>query len=154
MQNKTSLNKDITIREMTLQDISSVLSIERRSFSLPWSYWIFFQELTFPERYYIVAELEGEIVGYAGMSWVLDEGHITTIAVRSEHRRRGIGSLLLKKLIERARKESLSFLTLEVRESNVAAQNLYKKHGFFVEGVRKRYYSRPQEDAIIMTLIL
>lgn len=154
MLNKKKQECDCKIRKMQLHDIADVIKIEERSFTSPWSYWIFFQELITPERFYIVAEVDGELVGYAGLMWVLDEGHITTIAVKQAFRRKGIGSKLLETLIQKAKSLNLSFLTLEVRESNKAAQKLYEKFGFKIEGVRKKYYTRPQEDALIMTLYL
>lgn len=144
----------VSLRKMRISDIPEVLKIEESSFPTPWSYWLFFQELISPQRYYIVAVKEGKIVGYAGMSWVKDEAHITTIAVVKNERRKGIGSMLLEKLIDRAKELKLKFLTLEVRESNVAAQCLYLKHNFKVEGRRIGYYSNPREDALIMTLYL
>lgn len=144
--------KKIKLREMKLNDIPAVVKLEESSFPTPWTYWIFFQELVSPQRFYIVAELEGKIIGYAGMSWVLDEGHITTLAVAREYRRQGIGSKLLEQLIKKARALGLRYLTLEVRESNIPAQKLYYKYGFVVEGKRRRYYLNPREDAVIMTL--
>lgn len=146
------LKKKIKFREMRLNDIPAVVKLEESSFPTPWTYWIFFQELISPQRFYLVAELGGEVIGYAGMSWLLDEGHITTLAVDREHRRQGIGSMLLEKLIDRARSLGLRYLTLEVRESNIPAQKLYHKYGFVVEGKRHRYYYNPREDAVIMTL--
>lgn len=145
---------EVSIRNMRLQDIPEVLRVEKSSFTTPWSYWIFFQELVSPDRYYIVAETQGRLAGYAGMQWVIDEGHITNIAVKPLYRRKGIGSELLASLIKKAREKNLKFLTLEVRESNQAAINLYKKFGFKVEGVRKNYYLNPTENGIIMTLYL
>jgi len=144
----------VKIRSMTLKDINEVVNIEKQVYTWPWSPWIFFQELIAPERYYVVAEVGGQIIGYAGLQWVLDEGHVTNIAVRKEWQRRGIGSLLLENLIVKAKKLNLKFLTLEVRASNRAALSLYKKFGFVVEGIRKNYYVKPTEDAIIMTLYL
>lgn len=144
--------KEINFREMRLNDIPAVVKLEESSFPTPWTYWIFFQELVSLQRYYLVAEHEGEIIGYAGMSWVLDEGHITTLAVAEKHRRQGLGGMLLERLIDKARKLRLAYLTLEVRESNIPAQKLYHKYGFVVEGRRLRYYLNPREDAVIMTL--
>lgn len=144
----------VKIRPMTLRDIDEVVKIEKQVYTWPWSPWIFFQELIAPDRYYFVAEAEGQIIGYAGLQWVLDEGHITNIAVRKEWQRRGVGSLLLENLISKAKKLNLKFLTLEVRASNKAAQKLYKKYGFVIEGIRRNYYVKPLEDAVIMTLYL
>jgi ribosomal-protein-alanine N-acetyltransferase len=93
----------------------------------------------------------GRIVGYAGMWLVLDEAHITTIAVRGTHRGRGLGELLLASSITAAGEMGSDRVTLEVRVSNAVAQNLYRKYGFREEGVRPRYYSDNNEDAYIMT---
>lgn len=139
---------------MGFRDISAVVAIESQSFTHPWTYWLFFQELFSPQRYYIVAEKERKIVGYAGMGWVLGEGHITTIAVEEKERCAGIGSTLLDNIISEALNVGLIFLTLEVRESNIPAQKLYKKFGFQIEGKRRGYYDSPKEDAVIMTLYL
>lgn len=154
MQSNQEEKLNYRIREMQLHDIPAVARIESLTFASAWSYWIFFQELITPERYYIVAEIEDKIIGYAGLSWVLDEGHITTLAVKEDFRRKKIGSKLLETLIKKAKEIGLSFVTLEVRESNTPAQELYKKFGFCVEGVRRKYYTKPQEDALIMTLYL
>lgn len=142
------------IRKMQLKDIDEVLEIENESFTMPWSKWIFTQELLSPGRYYVVAESDRQILGYAGMQWLFDEGHITNIAVRQKWRRKGIATALLSHIIERSRKLELKFITLEVRVSNVAAINLYKKFGFVIEGTRLRYYTNPVEDGLIMTLYL
>lgn len=144
----------LLIRKMKINDIPAVLKMEKEVFSMPWSSWIFIQELLAPERFYIVAEVEGNLIGYAGMQWVLDEAHITTLAVKKEWRRKGIGSKLLEELIKKAKEKDLKFLTLEVRASNYPAINLYKKFGFVIEGTRRRYYVNPTEDGLIMTLRL
>lgn len=94
----------------------------------------------------------GHIVGYSGMWLVLDEAHITTIAIRQAHRGEGLGELLLVSMIEAAAEMGSQRITLEVRISNTAAQNLYTKYGFRMEGIRKRYYSDNNEDAYIMTV--
>ncbi len=94
---------------------------------------------------------EGRIVGYAGMWIMIDEAHITTIAVRHDWRRHGFGELLLASLIESASELAAHRMTLEVRVSNEAAQSLYRKYGFRQEGIRPRYYSDDNEDAYIMT---
>ncbi len=92
----------------------------------------------------------GTIVGYAGMWLMVDEAHITTIAVRPEYRGRGLGELLLMGLFEKALEFNARWLTLEVRVSNTVAQNLYRKYTFHAEGIRKGYYSDNNEDAVIM----
>ena len=96
----------------------------------------------------------GEAVGYVGLMYVLDEGYLSNVAVSPEGRRRGIGDMLIEELLRRALAKKLSFVTLEVRESNLTAQALYRKHGFTEVGRRKKYYDRPTEDAILMTRFL
>jgi [ribosomal protein S18]-alanine N-acetyltransferase len=97
------------------------------------------------------SEKAGHIVGYAGMWLMIDEAHVTTIALRNEWRGKGLGELLLVSLISISQDMGASRMTLEVRVSNVTAQNLYKKYGFHEEGLRRRYYSDNNEDAYIMT---
>ncbi|MDR0272542.1 MAG: ribosomal protein S18-alanine N-acetyltransferase [Clostridiales bacterium] len=91
-----------------------------------------------------------EVLGHAYMRHIVNEGHITNLAVRKSHHRRGIGTLLVNGLISAAQEREMIGLTLEVRAGNIAAIKLYEKHGFKAEGIRKNYYSQPTEDGIIM----
>lgn len=102
--------------------------------------------------YYFAAFLGADFVGHAGFTAVADEGYITNVAVLPQFRRNGAATELTKALIAKAKELKLSFLTLEVRKSNSAAIALYEKHGFVRVGLRKRFYSEPAEDALIMTL--
>lgn len=164
-----------TVEPMTAADLDEVLAIEQRSFAQPWSARSFLSELALPYAVYLVArpvtptperghdraprfwpcqkrervELRRPVVGYGGMQVILDEGHITTLAVHPDYRRRGIGAWLLLNLVERARERGVVRLTLEVRVSNHGAQRLYEAFGFRVEGRRLRYYG-DGEDAWIM----
>ncbi len=97
---------------------------------------------------------EQELVGYAVLEWVLDEGSLTDIAVLKTHRGQGIGKLLMKELLKAAKEQELQFVTLEVRQSNTPAINLYTSYGFEHVGKRPRYYSDPTEDAVLMTKYL
>ncbi|MDP4092475.1 MAG: ribosomal protein S18-alanine N-acetyltransferase [Bacillota bacterium] len=136
---------------MTIEHIDDVMVVENLSFSIPWSKESFFQEVTGNTfARYITAKVNGRVIGYAGMWKVFDEGHITNVAVHPEFRGTGIGSALIEYLMEVARKENITSMTLEVRRSNIAAQRLYNKYGFKVEGYRKGYYSDNREDALIM----
>lgn len=144
----------IKIRRMRVKDLKRICRIESSSFTFPWTYWLFFQEVVSPQRYYIVAELDDFVIGYAGMNWVTDEGHITTLAVDENYRNKGIGSALLRQLILKAEEKNLKYLTLEVRETNIGAQQLYMKHNFVVEGKKPQYYRNPSEDGVVMTLHL
>jgi ribosomal-protein-alanine N-acetyltransferase len=99
---------------------------------------------------YIVAKKDGKVVGYGGMWAVLNEGHITNIAVHPDYRRQKIGEKVVQAMVDRAHKEGIDRLTLEVRKSNDAAIQLYKRFGFKECGVRKGYYADTKEDALIM----
>jgi ribosomal-protein-alanine N-acetyltransferase len=101
---------------------------------------------------YFVAVKNGEYIGHGGFTTVLDECYITNIAVSPKHRREGVGTAILLKMIDDCKQKNAAFLTLEVRDSNKAAISLYEKYGFEVSGRRKNFYSDPKEDAIIMTL--
>jgi ribosomal-protein-alanine N-acetyltransferase len=141
----------IVIEDMTLDDIDPVQAVERASFPVPWPANAFKHELTQNKNaHYIVAREGDHIVGYAGLWLSLDEAHITTFAVLPEYRRRKIGERMLLSLFDRAEKLGAEWLTLEVRASNLPAQRLYEKYGFRPAGIRRRYYSDNNEDAIIM----
>lgn len=145
---------EVRIRPLGLKDLDEVLLIEECSFRPPWSRSTFLSELEEKNRHYIVAEKEGKIIGYAGLYYFFEEGHITTMAVAPDWRRKGVGKLLLAHLIEKSIEIGLKELSLEVRESNRVAQEMYQEFGFRVLARRKRYYVQPIEDAIIMILKL
>lgn len=136
---------------MNESDLNRVAAIERECFSDPWSREAYFGILGNPSYAVWCAEESGQVIGFAAMQWVLDEGYICNIAVMEEHRRKGAAHRLIDALCKTAGEQNLSFLTLEVRESNLAARNLYERHGFRIEGRRKNYYQSPPEDAILMT---
>ena len=139
------------IRPMELSDAGKVTEIGKQSFSHAWSYQAVCDSLNNPhERTYVCCEAE-ELYGFLNIACVLDEGGINNIAVSPEHRRKGVGDLLLDHLDEEAKKLGLSFMTLEVRVSNAPAIALYEKHGFKNVGLRKRFYTKPVEDAVLMT---
>lgn len=138
------------IEKMTEADIEVVAAIERASFADPWSVQSFQTELQQNRlATYYVARLAGEVIAYIGAWLIIDEAHITTLAVAEPYRCRGIATDLLKTLIAKARDEGIKCLTLEVRPSNTGARIFYEKHGFRTLGRRKRYYQ--DEDALIMT---
>jgi len=142
---------EVYIRPMQLADIPAVLDIERRSFPTPWSENAFRTELTRNDMaHYIVVCSGAAIIGYAGMWLVLNEAHITNIAIAPSYRGRGVGSRLLMALMERARRAGINEMTLEVRVSNQAAQILYGRYGFLPKGLRRGYYTDTNEDAIVM----
>lgn len=141
----------IDIAPMSPADIPVVLEIERRSFPTPWPRDAYVHELENNRTaIYLVARREGIVVGYAGMWVVLDEAHITTIAVDPPQRGQGIGEALLIAMIDRASERGSRWIQLEVRRSNTVAQALYRKYGFRDVGVRRNYYSDNSEDAIVM----
>ncbi len=137
---------------MTLADLPAVQAIERESFTTPWPPHAYRTELeTNRLAHYIVARSDREVIGFAGMWLMVDEAHITTFAVRSDWRRQGVGERLLLALIDLARARGAHEATLEVRPSNTPARRLYEKYGFRPVGIRPRYYSDNNEDALIMT---
>jgi [ribosomal protein S18]-alanine N-acetyltransferase len=141
----------VSIKPMRLDDINSVLEIEQMSFPTPWPRDAYHHELKDNRlACYLVARGFQRVLGYAGMWVILDEAHVTTIAVDPLHRRRRIGERLLVALIDEAMRRGARWVTLEVRKSNLGAQTLYRKYGFKDIGIRKGYYSDNREDAIVM----
>ena len=135
------------------EHLDQLEAIERLCFPLPWSRQLLAELLEMENAYPIAAvDGEGRVLGYVSLQTVLDEGSINNLAVLPEYRRRGIASALLEELRKIAEEKELAFLTLEVRSSNEAAIALYAKHGYRQAGRRKNYYTRPNEDAILMTL--
>lgn len=142
---------EFNIISMTLEDVDEVAEVEKECFYTAWTKEDFVKEMTENElAVYVVAKSEGKIIGYAGMWHIVDEGHITNIAVLPEYRRYGVGSSLVQKLLDISEERNIVGLTLEVRIGNTIAQKLYSKYGFKAEGIRKRYYSDTGEDAVIM----
>ena len=143
---------NIKIGKMEIEDIDDVMEVERKSFTIPWSRASFEQEiLDNKHAVYITAKHNHKVVGYSGMWCVVDEVHVTNIAVHPDYRRMGIGKLLIEEMIRFANEMNMHSMFLEVRESNITAQKLYRKLGFKVTGRRKKYYSDDQEDALLMT---
>lgn len=132
--------------------IPQIAELERLSFSVPWTEEMLLEELESMTSSVIAAvDNERNVLGYASLTVVLDEGYINNIAVQRKYRRMGLGSDLLGVFIRFAQAQNLSFLTLEVRDTNLAARSLYGKFGFREVGRRKNYYDKPCEDAILMT---
>ena len=142
---------DVIIRQATVEDVDDIYEIETLCFPDPWSRDALIYEFTEnPRAFYIVAELDEKVVGYAGLWWIADEGHITNVAVKPGYRNRHIGEGIINVMIDFTTQEGIKHHTLEVRPSNTAAINLYQKFGFRTEGVRKEYYANNKEDALIM----
>lgn len=136
---------------MDEEDLDRIMEIEVESFTTPWPKESFLLEITKNQlARYIVAEVDGLVVGYGGIWLVLDEGHITNIAVAKEYRGLGVGKKLIEGLISLCKDGGITAMTLEVRKSNIIAQNLYKSYGFVEAGIRPNYYTDVNEDAIIM----
>lgn len=147
----TGNEEKLVIRRMLLQDLEQVLFVEHRAFTAPWSRQAFLGELVENRlARYIVAEYDRRIVGYGGLWMIMDEGHVTNIAVDPDFRGRKFGDRLLQALMSMCAAGGGSKMTLEVRVSNNVAQRLYHKYGFERVGVRKGYYTDNKEDAIIM----
>ncbi|MCT4786907.1 ribosomal protein S18-alanine N-acetyltransferase [Exiguobacterium aestuarii] len=141
---------DVKIRRMTWLDVEEVTKVEEASFSIPWTKEAFMNEMLRNEQaIYFVAVYDKRVIGFVGVWQIVDEGHITNIAVLPEFRGQGIGNQLLAELVAFAKSKGLVGLTLEVRVSNVGAQKLYEQFGFTQAGRRRRYYQDNNEDAYI-----
>jgi [ribosomal protein S18]-alanine N-acetyltransferase len=141
----------VRVEPMRRRHLRSVLRIEQQVYPRPWSASLFMSELALRStRAYYVARIGRELVGYAGMMMTLDEAHVTTIAVDPRRHRSKIGTRLLLVLVREAIARGATAITLEVRMSNVGAQDLYRRFGFGPVGVRKNYYQEVNEDALVM----
>ncbi len=138
------------ITSMTAADLDAVAGLERQVFTYPWSREMFRRELLRADGNYLVARNGDEVIGYLGLVWILDEGHVTTISVRPECRHRGVAKALMLRMLDFLAGSEVRWLTLEVRKSNRAAINMYHHFGFRVRGERKKYYLDNYEDAYIM----
>ncbi len=142
--------KEIQIRAMEREDVDAVSRLEEETFSMPWSREAFLEMITKEDAAYYVAESDGEIVGGCGVLMVAGEGNITNVAVAEKMRNQGIGTKMVRYLMEKGTQSGLSAYTLEVRVSNAAAIHVYEKLGFCSEGIRPNFYEKPVEDAMIM----
>ncbi len=140
----------LRIRGMTLDDLGSVVAIERASFGVPWTSSTFRSLLGRPGTGMWVAEVGGEVVGYAVVWAVLDQAELGNVAVGSAFRRRGIAGRLVETVVGWLEAQGVKEVFLEVRETNHGAQALYAAHGFEPVGRRKGYYSHPREDALVL----
>lgn len=140
----------ITVRLAEREDIASIVKLEKVCFSEPWSEEFILSSLKNGTKFF-VAQKGNAVLGYAGISCIVDEGYITNIAVFPEHRNKGVATALLNRIFALAEDLSLAFVSLEVRVSNLGAVSLYEKEGFKTEARRPNFYTNPQEDAYIMT---
>ena len=150
MKEKQMEKNNITVREMTYDDIDEVLRIENNSFSDAWSREAFEYSINAEYDYTIVAEYDGEIAGYAMLRSSIDTADITNIAVDEKKRRKGIAYELMKSLLAYGYSTGVTTYTLEVRSHNYAAIRLYEKFRFEIVGIRKNYYSNPVENGLLM----
>ncbi len=142
---------DISLWTLTEEHTSVLASLEDECFSCPWSEDGLL-ELLKNERFHFIGLLEGDsLVGYGSLAVLLDEGDVARIAVLPDRRGKGYGKMLLTALCDEARARGVLSLYLEVRESNAVARHLYESFGFEADGIRKNYYTRPQENAVLMT---
>jgi len=143
---------------LTEADLDEVMQIEQMSFRAPWSRDMFRQDLSFPIARCLAAKLPGSdaksLAGYIICWFVADEVHVTNVAVRLDLRNRGIATRLVEEVLRHARNERMRYCTLEVRKSNDSARGLYRRLGFEARGIRPKYYSDNNEDAVIMWLDL
>lgn len=142
----------IKIRPMEKSDVDAVMKIEEKAYGEHhWSKDSFYGELSNDlAHYYCAFDTENNLVGYAGSWLILDEAHITTIAIEPEQKRKKIGEALLNAILQTCYKNEIKYITLEVRVSNIQAISLYEKYGFKSLGTRKGYYQNNNEDALIM----
>jgi len=140
------------IRRIREEDVVQIHEIEKLCFAMPWSEESILHDVkeNVVARWLVLDGGEGQVLAYAGMWFVLDEAHVCNVAVHPEHRRKGYGRMIFEALEQLAKENSMSMMTLEVRRSNIAAQNLYHACGFLDVGYRKRYYEDNKEDALIM----
>jgi ribosomal-protein-alanine N-acetyltransferase len=141
----------LEIAPMLLEDIPAVLAIESLSFQSAWPPNAFINELRDNKlAHYFVGRLDGKIVGYGGIWVILEDSHVTTIAVHPDNRGQRLGEEILVHLLDEAIARDASWITLEVRETNDVAQRLYRKYGFTVVSTRRGYYSDNNESALVM----
>jgi ribosomal-protein-alanine N-acetyltransferase len=146
-----SLPRVLEIAPMRADDIPEILRVEALCFSTPWPRNAFHNELTENKlAHYFTGRCGDEIVAYGGLWVILEDAHITTIAVHPSHQGQRYGERILIRLLEESVERGACWVTLEVRESNVTAQNLYKKYGFTVVNTRRAYYSDNDENALVM----
>ncbi len=142
----------VLIRPFEQRDVSELVELEKKNFSMPWSEQQFCDLLQRDYCLYLVAQKEDKVIGCAGLTILVDEGDIDKVMVAEECRGHGIAALLMEELLAEAGRRGVKDFTLEVRAGNVPAIKLYEKFGFVSEGIRPRFYDKPVEDAVIMWL--
>lgn len=151
MMRKNIMTNSFTFRFLSEKDVNEVLKIEHASFTLPWTEEAFKNEFKQNKfAVYIGLEDEGRLIGYCGVWVIVDEAHITNVAVLPEYRGLKLGEALMKKIMEISSEMGARTMTLEVRVTNYIAQSLYRKLGFQDGAIRKSYYTDNREDALVM----
>lgn len=140
----------IEVIRMSEEHVAEVSRIESETFSMPWSAESFLEMITCEYALYLVAKDQDKILGCCGIRNLCGDGEITNVVVRKECRHQGIGYMMLTELMKQSRQMGVRSYTLEVRQSNMAAIRLYERLGFITEGIRKNFYEKPTEDALIM----
>ena len=135
---------------MEIQDVPYIAQMEKIIFTMPWREDDFVEACNNPKKNFITAKAGDKIIGYCGIHQILDEGEITNVAISEEYRQRGIAGRMLSYLLEVGISMGITAFTLEVRAGNKAAVRLYENAGFLTEGIRKDFYDKPKEDALIM----
>ena len=142
--------QDYKIEKLSQNNLSQVAKIDKECFGdNSWSYSLYLDELSDPQKYYKVACDKAKVIGYGGFSHIIDEAHIMNIAVTSSYRSKGVGSLILNSLIQQARDLKIKAMTLEVNQNNIIAIDFYKKNDFEIKGIRPKYYSN-KDSALIL----
>lgn len=141
---------DFTVIPIEHSHIKEIARLEKICFSTPWSEKALMEAFMTGTKFFVAVK-DKQVLGYVGISAIIDEGYITNIAVFPEHRNKGVATALLDFLFDFAKDQGLAFISLEVRESNYTAISLYEKLGFKTEGKRKNFYTAPTEDALILT---
>lgn len=145
------MKNNLSIRPMTLEDIQAIYDLEVKCFKVPWTKEAFKNEVEKNKlAHYYVLSVDNKVIGYGGVWHIMDEGHITNIAIDPSYRNKGYGKFLMKRIMEESRKIGIDYMTLEVRVTNTSAIKLYEALGFKTSGIRPNYYTDNQEDAKIM----
>jgi [ribosomal protein S18]-alanine N-acetyltransferase len=150
MRSGATTVSELIVEPMQLEDVPEVMAVDRLCFPTPWSEISYRSEIGNNAAYYLVARLEGRLIGFGGAWLVMDEAHVTTLGVDPAFRGRKIGERVLAAILAEARRRGVRRASLEVRESNTAAVRLYEKYGFVPVARRRGYYTDNGEDAIVM----
>ena len=141
----------LTVRDMQLSDASEIAELERKAFSDAWTEKGILDTFHQKQAFVVVGEMDGKVVGYCIMYYVLDEGEIARIAVDDTCKRQGVGRAILKRVEDICREKEITRILLDVREGNDTARAFYRNYGFAEDGIRKNFYEMPKEHAVLMS---